>query len=1269
MAEAEHPQLLPGLSAAGEIDKQLRYTQGLVREKAAPRTATATSLGSEWSATAETQVPVAPLPLPDAQPGSPPPPSKPLWLASGLGGMAPSGANPLMSPGFCQLEDSVRSTSARLPTGPFGGACDQGFGVRLGHGLDGCGHAGTEGRADDMQHQMRERTRYRANYPAEDDWAPGAFDWVLALPRLFREWFTPEERGELGVVYNPYAPHCLEFYDEDMIQPAEERLPCGGCRPRTPLRVCGIHGERDLLNCAKRPECISAGETQGAATCLLDNWSRIGGRVAAALRGQQPALEAARISAELAEALGRMDPAEAAEGISGTFLYSYEIKAPPGAAGADADGSRPTQLYRLLGCALRSLGDPAMRAKLSPRQRVLCEGVVELLRPFQWRLDKFLLGLPHRPCVVYRGINLQVAKNYDVGSIVLWPPVTSTSRSREVAWSFMSASGAGTFWTILAQSVAAISPFSWLAGEEEWLLHSLSVHKVSTKMHPGLRAAIRTNHDMVTVIQADGRGGCLGLHETVDSRTLTWVEVTRFFDDFLSTYVPPAVAVVPSAAPTSGLGGGAGDVESAPHGVELGAGLVSSGGGGERDLLTVAREWSASDSRTALLIGDSGSGKSASALRLLRAATQEADPLPRPPGCGGSWAPLYVALPTVRRLLGPGTGTGTGCLPLADYIAAMAHLSPEEVAELRTRPLLIVLDGLEEVPADPSHLRRRGLLGAGGLDLAEWSNAKVIVCIRREMLEQPRGFMCSRWRLMCDDVLPGAAVWNIQPFGEAQIDAFCRAVVDNELRQLALRLSAPPDPSDDAEEEALRSALAAVRCTPPPLACARELRAAARGLAASVAGPQGLMEAASRSEAGTACSAAMLPATADVVARVRAADPALVASPFILSMVVAVGRELSGVDLHGGARQAVYGSWAAAEVRQRLPRLGQLAADCPKFAAMGEEERVQLVLGFCAKLATSPAMIEVPPSMVLYATLHCYASISRIAHLELSPLGAEHNRALLEAAPVRVEEGEDGLVSFVHASVHDYFVASRVIAALEQDGGMADPDVQRVAVVSGGQPSLEAAVIDAAGADGGRIIHHLRHRVYAYRLCLAVMIVVYWVSTLGTHFTGVSDWHHWLGFAAYTVLGLQLFVPRATVAARQLQWSHVLGILVFLGFTVKTIRTAQLCELDRLHQDDTMDFLCKYGPYSFIAMLPFYFLPFTFVLCYPQFIVASVVGVNIFTWPSATFRRLFILAHLLCAAYYGFAVAYADRLRHVVAPAIFLFLALRTQRLPARVRA
>eukprot|EP01062_Namystynia_karyoxenos_P081854 TRINITY_DN908_c0_g2_i1.p1 TRINITY_DN908_c0_g2~~TRINITY_DN908_c0_g2_i1.p1 ORF type:complete len:1309 (+),score=299.12 TRINITY_DN908_c0_g2_i1:103-3927(+) len=1081
----------------------------------------------------------------------------------------------------------------------------KGIGQRLADGLEAGSYAEGETRVKVLQDLMRARTLHREDYPKEGDWCPGILDWAATFPALFNQVFTPGEREELGAMYTPSDPRPLQFYYEDMIQLAGERLPCGACAPRTPLRECGIHGTADLATCSRAASCLQAGNSRGAATCLFDNLVRVLGRVIDALHGKQPLLLPAHIPPELAVLLDGIPPEEAAEGVAAIAAFSYEIKAPPDSPDRLADGSRPTQLYRLLGCAMRNLGDPTSRARLSADQLELWERVVELMRPFSWRLDRFLLALPHQPRVVYRGINKRVSDNYNVGSIVLWPPVTSTSASRDVAWEFMSQDGSGTFFIILTLSVAVIAPFSWLPGEEEWLLHSLSVHKVTDIMQPGLRAIVGTNHDMVCLVQVDGRGERLSAAEMVQARALALRIQTLLFDSFLCTYVPPVVTVGCTA-----------DGVAAAQ--------------GRRSLGSAVREWCCSESRAVLVVGDGGCGKTSTSLWLTRAAAAERDPLPWGPGCKQPWLPVHVTLPVVPNLLQPGTGEGHAVRPLTDFIARSNNLNAEELAEMQKLPLLLVLDALEELPEGLSRLRGRGLLSAGGLNLREWPNAKVVLCIRSEMLRQAHG--CTRWHLTAHDVLPEAELWHVQSFDEESVIEYSEKVVRREM--LAIAKAGAELESGGESEPALARSLQRLRCAQPPYDAALALQSAARQLLEEGAAPDEAAEAALETDAGAACRAEMLAATESVVARMRAADPVLITSPFVLSMAVSAGQVLAEVDMSSGARRAIFGAWARAEVRRRLPRIASLADSCPEFAAMDEDARVELVLDFYGALACSGIFIEVVPSLLLIARLHRYASIARVADYNLSPLGAEHNQTLLGAAPLRVETTKGGLLSFPHAFIHAFVAADRVRRLSSLEGAGQHPDVQRVALVLPRSVSLQQATREAMAVSTTDPIGPLRRRLVTLRYVQGTCLTL-WLASVALN-NRRTQWFDWLRIVGYTVLILQLTLPRRWRKGHVIKWHHLA-----CGMTLAMISAHRILEILQCDTPDseTTRAACEKFHSMVILEIVFYVIPVHFIALQPHYFIAALGGLNPFEFHSHMHHRASVAACTSCTCFMVYATA------------------------------
>eukprot|EP00662_Eupelagonemidae_sp_cell21_P057861 gene57861-biopygen59290 len=204
-------------------------------------------------------------------------------------------------------------------------------------------------------------------------------------------------------------------------------------------------------------------------------------------------------------ALCKMGGEDAANGTMLVFIYSYEIKAPPEERHLNnGKKSRKTQLYSKATQCMREIGDPSMNAKLTDRER-------DLQKP-------------------------RVADDYGLDTLIPWPAHSSTSTSRKVSWSFMKGN-AGTFFVILADVVYNISVFSWLPGEDEWLMPTQTILKVASKVSPSLLQMLNTTHDICCMYQVNTRGfEEPSPDDVVQTRLLVLQQSASIFEQFLRVY-------------------------------------------------------------------------------------------------------------------------------------------------------------------------------------------------------------------------------------------------------------------------------------------------------------------------------------------------------------------------------------------------------------------------------------------------------------------------------------------------------------------------------------------------------------------------------------------------------------------------------------------------------------------------------------------------------------------------------------------------------------
>ena len=212
-------------------------------------------------------------------------------------------------------------------------------------------------------------------------------------------------------------------------------------------------------------------------------------------------------------------------------------------------------LYSVINKAMRVVGDqhrlcPAQACPFAPQDRS-CEvkndeasaSIVTLFQPFLQHLADLMHALQGEPTLVFRGIPVNVSREYRVGTRFRWSSYTSTSLAQTTAWEYMQGKD-GTFFVILSHSACDMR-FVCLHDEAELLYPCNALFEVAWKLSPTLMRMIGCDFDVVVVREVEDGNDVQPEH----AAALRMEQVARvaratasLFADFLNKYIESRVS-------------------------------------------------------------------------------------------------------------------------------------------------------------------------------------------------------------------------------------------------------------------------------------------------------------------------------------------------------------------------------------------------------------------------------------------------------------------------------------------------------------------------------------------------------------------------------------------------------------------------------------------------------------------------------------------------------------------------------------------------------
>ncbi|KAJ9455072.1 hypothetical protein DIPPA_31281 [Diplonema papillatum] len=815
--------------------------------------------------------------------------------------------------------------------------------------------------------------RHYASYAELRERVVHFYDEETDAPEGLLSWYEklPARWASSGI-----PPHA---FNRTWKQSPSEYLKYGGCRFYSEDLWCrdGRHYSR----------CINGNPT----CCFLRNFSNVVSRILSKADANVPwaALEA-------------MGPDKAVEGILACFLYTYNTQVPnPDDEPQKPRGrERPLQIYSAVNLAMRTMGDAVYaEEKHSASELAHYRTALDIFRPLIRKLDLFLRALPREPKVVFRGLSgHRVSQQYKRGSIVAWSGFTSTSDDGAVAWWFTGDAG-GTWFAVRAdaQCAADISWTSMYPTEREQLMPCNTFLEVADRPSEAVIAALRTPNDVVILSQAGA--------DTVDD--LVSVKKRYFADpresfvvyrDFASRFVEPDLAEVPHASvddrvklfPKFGLRpleSDLNDVWLQRHGERCETGcdraseaLADASKAGHLSDRVMPEETTptpllngANGLRKILLSGDSGCGKTSSVLALYTAALQQ-----------GVMALIY-SLPAMSQ-----TDIISKKSDLAADIRVKCPAGEEAWRYIQQGRFFIILDALDECSGDPTYLKEPGgdLLSRLNFVEANWPQAIVIVTARTEYLDY---YSLTKEHIFGEN----AEQYYIQGQSIEHTWIYLNKVAAMQTEQLVIDLHTKGwdrvrDGNNQYSDVLLNDLFQETK---------------SKGVESTIKGP----------------TASHL--QQEITRKLQKLVNRLhfkVSSPFQLSMAVEAGPGLT----MGDGRWGVYTTWCHRHFLQKAGRYHVV------FKAGGLHLSLSEQVDFLEKIA-------VAVGVYMHVKGKWHESVGTAVSAVGESLGMEFSvlRSLLTCLPLRLEDPDDlrSSFSFVHRSIHEYFLARGLLCELLSD--------------------------------------------------------------------------------------------------------------------------------------------------------------------------------------------------------------------------------------------